>query len=96
MTRRAQSGTPTYITKFTETSAYAAVAGISKDDRIDEVLGDVPQPYDSEQETRVFWSKHEDIAKPKLRTVDTDDTHAPATEVPTGASYLCHKLSELV
>ena len=53
-----------YITKFTGTSAYAAVAGISKDDRIDEVLGDVPQPYDSEQETRVFWSKHEDIAKP--------------------------------
>ena len=53
-----------YITNFTETPCYAAVAGVSKDDRIDEILTDIPQPYDSEQETRVFWSKHEDIAKP--------------------------------
>lgn len=53
-----------YITNFTGTPTYAAVAGISKDNRIDEILADMPQPYDSEQETRVFWSKHEDIAKP--------------------------------
>ena len=52
-----------YITRFTETPAYAAVAGVSKDNRIDELLTDVPQPYSSEQETRVFWSEHEDIAK---------------------------------
>ena len=52
-----------YITRFTETPTYAAVAGVSKDNRIDELLTDVPQPYSSEQETRVFWSEHEDIAK---------------------------------
>ena len=52
-----------YITRFTETPAYAAVAGVSKDNRIDGLLTDVPQPYSSEQETRVFWSEHEDIAK---------------------------------
>ena len=53
-----------YITNFTETPCYAAVAGVSKDNRIDEYLTGVPQPYSSEQETRVFWSEHEDIAKP--------------------------------
>ena len=53
-----------YISKFVETPTYAAVAGIFKDDRIDEALSDMPQPYDSEQETRVFWSEHEDIASP--------------------------------
>ena len=53
-----------YITKFTETPCYAAVAGVSKDNRIDEYLTGVPQLYSSEQETRVFWSEHEDIAKP--------------------------------
>jgi hypothetical protein len=53
-----------YITKFTGTPTYAAVAGIFKDNRIDEVLSDKPGPYDSERETRVFWSKHEDIGKP--------------------------------
>ena len=53
-----------YITRFLGTPCYAAVAGVSKDNRIDEVLTDVPQPYDSEQETLVFWSEHEDIAKP--------------------------------
>ena len=52
-----------YITKFTGTPSYPAVAGVSKDNRIDEVLTDVPQPYDCEQETFVFWSEHEDIAK---------------------------------
>ena len=53
-----------YITNFTETPCYAAVAGVSKDNRIDGYLTDMPQPYSSEQETRVFWSEHEDIAKP--------------------------------
>ena len=53
-----------YITNFTGTPAYAAVAGVSRDNRIDEVLTDMPQPYDSEQETLVFWSEHEDIDKP--------------------------------
>ena len=52
-----------YITRFTGTPAYAAVAGVSKDNRIDGLLTDVPQPYSSEQEIRVFWSEHEDIAK---------------------------------
>ncbi len=53
-----------YITKFLGIPTYAAVAGIFKDNRIDEVLSDKPEPYDSERETRVFWSKHEDIDKP--------------------------------
>ena len=53
-----------YISKFVEIPTYAVVAGISKDNRIDEVLSDMPEPYDSERETRVFWSKHEDIGKP--------------------------------
>ncbi len=53
-----------YISKFVGTPTYAAVAGIFKDNRIDEVLSDKPEPYDSERETRVFWSKHEDIGKP--------------------------------
>ena len=53
-----------YISKFVEIPTYAVVAGISKDNRIDEVLSDIPEPYDSERETRVFWSKHEDVGKP--------------------------------
>ena len=53
-----------YITNFTGTPCYAAVAGVFKDNRIDEVLADMPRPYDSERETFVFWSEHEDIAKP--------------------------------
>ena len=53
-----------YITKFAETPAYAAVAGVSKDNRIDEVLADIPEPYGIEQETRVYWSQHEEIEKP--------------------------------
>ncbi len=43
-----------YITNFTETLCYAAVAGVSKDNRIDQYLTDAPQPYGSEQESRVF------------------------------------------
>ena len=53
-----------YIANFTETPCYAAVAGVSKDNRIDKYLTDVPQPYSSDQETRIFWSEHEDIVKP--------------------------------
>ena len=53
-----------YITSFIEAPAYAAVAGVSKDNRIDGVLADTPEPHESEQETRVFWSQHEEIEKP--------------------------------
>ena len=53
-----------YITNFIEAPAYAAVAGVSKDNRIDGVLADMPEPHESEQETRVFWSQHEEIEKP--------------------------------
>ena len=52
-----------YITNFIETPTYAAVAGVSKDNRIDGVLADMPEPHESEQETRVFWSQHEEIEK---------------------------------
>ena len=51
-----------YISKFTGTPTYAAVAGISSDNSIDEVLADIPEPYDSEHKTRVFWSRHGDIS----------------------------------
>ncbi len=51
-----------YITKFAAIPTYAVAAGMFKDNRIDEVLTtDTPQPYDSDRETLVFWSKHEDI-----------------------------------
>ena len=50
-----------YISKLTEIPTYAAVAGISRDNSIDEVLSDIPKPYDSEHESRVFWSHHGDI-----------------------------------
>ena len=53
-----------YITNFIETPTYAAVAGVSKDNRIDGVLADMPEPHESEQETRVFWSQHKEIEKP--------------------------------
>lgn len=53
-----------YITNFIETPTYAAVAGVSKDNRIDGVLADMPEPHASDQETRVFWSRHEEIEKP--------------------------------
>ncbi len=53
-----------YISKFMQIPTYATVAGIFKDNRIDDLLSDVPRPYDRDQETRVFWSKHEDIDKP--------------------------------
>ena len=53
-----------YITNFIETPTYAAVAGVSKDNRIDGVLADMPEPHESEQETSVFWSQHEEIEKP--------------------------------
>ena len=53
-----------YITNFIEAPTYAVVAGVSKDNRIDGVLADMPEPYESERETRVFWSQHEEIEKP--------------------------------
>ena len=50
-----------YITKLTGIPTYAAVAGIFRDNSIDEVLSDIPEPYDSKHKTRVFWSQHEEI-----------------------------------
>ena len=53
-----------YITNFIEAPTYPVVAGVSKDNRIDGALADMPEPYESERETRVFWSQHEEIEKP--------------------------------
>ena len=51
-----------YITRFTGTPTYAVVAGVFKDSGIDHIVTtDVPQPYDDDRETRVFWSQHGDI-----------------------------------
>ncbi len=54
-----------YISSFAEVPTYAVAAGMSKDNRIDELLTtDTPEPYDSDRGTRVFWSLHRDIDRP--------------------------------
>ena len=52
-----------YISAFTGVPAYAAVAGVCRVDRIEQVLTDVPRPYDGERETGVFWSRHRSLAE---------------------------------
>ena len=47
-----------YITRFTGVPAYAAIASIHIDNRIEYVLTeDAPQPLDVDHETKVFWSR---------------------------------------
>ena len=47
-----------YITRFTGVPAYAAIASIHIDNRIEDALTeDAPQPLDVDHETKVFWSR---------------------------------------
>ena len=47
-----------YLTRFTGTPAYAAIASVHTDNRIaDIVTEDTPQPHGSAPETEVFWSR---------------------------------------
>ena len=47
-----------YLTRFTGTPAYAAIASVHIDNRIaDIVTEDNPQPHGATQETKVFWSR---------------------------------------
>ena len=47
-----------YLTRFTGTPAYAAIASVHTDDRVaDMMTEDTPQPHGSTPETKVFWSR---------------------------------------
>ena len=47
-----------YLTRFTGTPAYAAIASVHTDNRIVDIMTeDTPQPHGSTPETRVFWSR---------------------------------------
>ena len=47
-----------YITRFTGISAYAAIASVHIDNRIEDALTeDAPQPPGVDHETKVFWSR---------------------------------------
>ena len=47
-----------YITRFTGVPAYAAIASVHIDNRIEDALTeDAPQPLDVDRETKVFWSR---------------------------------------
>lgn len=47
-----------YLTRFTGTPAYAAIASIHRDNRIVNIMTeDTPQPHGSAPGTKVFWSR---------------------------------------
>ena len=47
-----------YLTRFTGTPTYAAIASVHTDNRIADILTeDTPQPHGSVSETKVFWSR---------------------------------------
>ena len=47
-----------YLTRFTGTPAYAAIASVHTDNRIADIMTeDTPQPHGSAPETKVFWSR---------------------------------------
>ena len=54
-----------YITRFTGIPAYAAIASVHIDNRIEDALTeDAPQPLDVDHETKVFWSRLPDLDSP--------------------------------
>ena len=54
-----------YITRFTGIPAYAAIASVHIDNRIeDDLTEDIPQPLDVDHETKVFWSRLPEIESP--------------------------------
>lgn len=47
-----------YLTRFTGTPAYAAIASVHTDNRIADIMTEgTPQSHDSAPETKVFWSR---------------------------------------
>jgi hypothetical protein len=54
-----------YITRFTGIPAYAAIASVHIDNRIEDALTeDAPQPLDVDHETKVFWSRLPEMDPP--------------------------------
>jgi recombinational DNA repair ATPase RecF len=54
-----------YITRFTGIPAYAAIASVHTDNRIEGTLTeDAPQPLDVDHETKVFWSRLPELESP--------------------------------
>ena len=54
-----------YITRFTGVPAYAAIASVHIDHRIEDALTeDTPQPLDVDHETKVFWSRLPELESP--------------------------------
>ena len=54
-----------YITRFTGVSAYAAIASVHIDNRIEGVLTEnIPLPLGVSHETKVFWSRLPDLEPP--------------------------------
>ena len=54
-----------YITRFTGIPAYAAIASVHIDNRIEDALTeDTPQPLDVDHETKVFWSRLPEMDPP--------------------------------
>ena len=51
-----------YLTRFTGIPTYMAVAGVSKNNEIDDIISEEsPQAFDVTQEPKVFWLELEDI-----------------------------------
>ena len=47
-----------YLTRFTGTPPYAAIASVHTDNRIARIMTEyTPQPHGSAPETKVFWSR---------------------------------------
>ena len=54
-----------YITRFTGIPAYAAIASVHIDNRIeDDLTEDSPHPLDVDHETKVFWSRLPEMESP--------------------------------
>ena len=54
-----------YITRFTGISAYAAIASVHIDNRIEDALTEAdPRPLDVDHETKVFWSRLPEMESP--------------------------------
>ena len=78
-----------YITNFIETPTYVAVAGVSKDNRIDGVLADMPEPHEVSRKLACSGLSTRRSKNPINGSLDTDDKQAPVGTSPTGALYLC-------
>ena len=54
-----------YLTRFTGIPTYMAVAGVSKNNEIDDIISEEnPQAFGVAQEPKVFWLELEDIGSP--------------------------------